>query len=68
MTLLLLKWLVCQGKSGYNIKNYNSNNYTAFSDDEGDFMKLFFDEENNELKNPKLFQISKVGFSFQNTR
>ena len=31
-------------------------NYTAFPDDEADFMKLFFDEENNVLKNPKLFQ------------
>lgn len=49
------------GKLGYNIKNRDSKNYTAFPDDEGDFMKLFFDEENNELKNPKLFQTRILG-------
>ena len=32
------------GKLGYNIKNYDTNKYSAFPDDEGDFMKLFFDK------------------------
>ena len=38
-------------------KNISLERFTAFPNDEGEFMDLFYDEPRNKIKNPKLFLI-----------
>ena len=41
--------------NGYN-SNISLERFTAFPNDEGEFVDLFYDEPRNKIKNPKLFQ------------
>jgi hypothetical protein len=47
-------------ENGYNT-NVSLERYTAFPNDEGEFMSLFYDEARNKIKNPKLFQSRILG-------
>ena len=57
-------------ENGYNA-NVSLERYTAFPNDEGEFMDLFYDEARNKIKNPKLFQSRIIGlvsyYKTQNT-
>jgi hypothetical protein len=46
--------------NGYN-SNISLERFTAFPNDEGEFMDLFYDEPRNKIKNPKLFQSRILG-------
>ena len=55
-------------ENGYSSK-ISMEQHTAFPDNEGDFMNLFYDESKNQMKNPKLFQSRILGLvSFYKTQ
>lgn len=47
-------------KQGYESK-FDINSYTCFPDNEDEFMSLFYDQDNNRIKNPLLFQSRILG-------